>query len=114
MLSVNGYLAEGATSNLFWFTGERLYTPHPATGILPGITRATVLELARRDGLEVREVKTRPSALYRAREAFLTNSTGGVVPLCRVDGRKLGSGRPGARTRALARAFARTVEDDAT
>ena len=106
MLSSDGYLAEGATSNLFWFKGATLFTPHARTGILPGITRGVLLRLARRDGQRVREVLARPAVLRRADEAFLTNSTGGVVPLTRLDGRPIGTGRVGPRTRRLAELYA--------
>lgn len=109
MLSVEGELAEGTTSNLFWFRGETLFTPHLRTGILPGITRRLVIELARNAGIRVAEVVARPRALRAAEEAFLTSSTAGVIPLVRVDGVAIGSGRVGERTQEIARLYRERV-----
>ncbi len=94
---------EGTTSNLFCFLGDRLVTP--GEGILQGITRSKVLELARdRHRLEIRDLFR--EELARAEEVFITSSNRLLVPIVRVDDDRIGSGKPGPRTRALMEAFA--------
>ncbi|MFN7971965.1 MAG: aminotransferase class IV [Acidobacteriota bacterium] len=80
-------------------------TPSLATGCLPGITRDILLALARRAGIAVRERATGPEALRGASEAFLTNSTGGVIPVRSVGGRRIGARCPGPLTTTLATAY---------
>ncbi len=105
-LNVAGELAEGSATNLFVAAGGRLLTPAVACGILPGIARAVVLDLARgRLGLDVEEGRYPPALFERAEEAFLTNALMGVMPLVAVDGRPVGDGRPGPVTLALRRAY---------
>lgn len=86
--------------------GPTLVTP-PEGALLPGITRARVLALARASGLEVREAPLHGDALRGAREAFLTSSVREIVPLVRVDGAPVGDGAPGPVTRALQVAYRR-------
>ncbi|MEJ5360056.1 MAG: aminotransferase class IV [Desulfobacterales bacterium] len=94
---------EGTTSNVFCFLGDRLVTP--GEGILEGITRSKVLELARgRHRVEIRDLPR--DELARAEEVFITSSNRLIVPIVRVDADRIGSGRPGPRTRALMEAFA--------
>src|SRR5439155_1165668 len=83
-----------------------LVTPPLATGILPGVTRALVIALARRAGLRVREERVTVARLRRAREIFLTASTIEVLPVVRLDGRAVGGGRPGPATLRLQLAYA--------
>lgn len=96
-----GHLAEGAASNLFVLAGGTLYTPPLTCGVLPGITRATVLELAQAGGVQVREDTLLPGVLPEASEAFLTSSLRELVPLVLVDGQPIGDGRPGPLTLRL-------------
>lgn len=108
-----GHVTEGTTSNLFAVLDGVLVTP-PADGtILPGVTRALVLDLARRAGVRTREASIATARLRRAREAFVTASTLEVLPVVRLDGRPLGDGRPGPVTRLLQERYraaaARTV-----
>ncbi len=94
-----GGLTEGPGFNLFLVRGGRLATP--ARGVLDGITRRTVIELA---GLLQIPVETRPVAareLETAEEVFLTSTAGGILPIGRVDGRPVGEGAPGPITRRL-------------
>ncbi len=106
-LNVRGRLAEGCTSNLFVLSGNRLHTPALGEGILPGVVRGRVLAAARSLGLAVHEGRVRPKRLARAGEAFLSSSLRGIRPLVRVDGRAIGSGRPGLWTRRIAERVAR-------
>lgn len=94
---------EGTTCNVFCFLGDRLVTP--GEGILEGITRSKVLELARgRHRVEIRDLPR--EELARADEVFITSSNRLIVPIVRVDADRIGSGRPGPRTRDLMEAFA--------
>ena len=90
LVDEDGHLAEGPTSNLFLVdaTGE-LLTP-PDTKVLHGVTRSSVIELAKAEGITFRETPLDPSALLEAQEAFLTGTTAGVWPVESVDGRALG------------------------
>lgn len=109
-----GHVVEGATSNVFAVTGDRLHTPPTDGGLLAGVTRATVLELAPGAGLTVAEAPLTVAALRDADEAFLTASTREVVPLVQVDGTTVGDGRPGpvtARLHAVYRAAVRREID---
>jgi len=107
LLSAEGHLCEGTTSNLFFVRGNILHTPSTRTGLLEGITRHVILGLARRLHIPVREGLFRPNELWAADELFLTNTSYEVMPVTRVDGRRIGTGRPGPLTRRLHRAFQR-------
>ena len=106
MCSPDGRVAEGSTSNLFVSRGGRLATPALATGLLPGITRQRVIDLARAGGLEVEEGDLRPDEVRGAVEAFITSSIRGVMPVATVDGRTIGEGEPGPATRRLMELYA--------
>jgi branched-chain amino acid aminotransferase len=100
-----GEVVEGATSNVFVVKDGRLATPPVDAGILAGITRAYILEVAAAAGLVVDERRLRPESLYEADEVFVTSSIRELVPLVRVDGRTIGTGTPGPIARTLHRAF---------
>ena len=105
----DGVALEGAHSNLFAVLGGALVT-HPASNvILPGVTREFVLELAGDLGLPVREAPIQVEELRRADEVFLTGTTTEVKPLVRIDGREVGSGRPGPVATRLFDAFLERV-----
>lgn len=80
-LTTDGSLAEGVVSNLFFVEGQTLYTPEVGTGILPGITRAMVMELGVRQGLVIEEGRYAWSRLLTADEVFMTNSIQELVPV---------------------------------
>lgn len=101
----SGDVIEGATSNVFVARGGRVATPPESAGILAGITRAHVLEVASAAGIVVSEERLRPDDLYGADEVFLTSSVRELVPIVRVDGRTICTGVPGPVTRWLHRAF---------
>lgn len=107
----DGVALEGAHSNLFAVFGDTLVT-HPLSNVvLPGITRGFVLELARELGLPVRERPLQVEELQRADEAFFTGTTTEVKPCVEIDGRPVGTGRPGPVTARLSEVFnARTEE----
>ncbi|MFQ5718840.1 MAG: aminotransferase class IV [Acidobacteriota bacterium] len=105
MLNRDGYVAEGTMSNLFIVRRERVQTPPLDVGILPGITRGFVLDLARSAGLDVVERRFRPDQLTAADEVFLTGTTKGILPVTRVDRHAIGDGSPGPITRRLIHLF---------
>ncbi|MBI3621886.1 MAG: aminotransferase class IV [Nitrospirae bacterium] len=107
LLSVEGHVCEGTTSNLFFVRAGTLYTPSVQTGLLQGITRQVVLELARRLKIPVRQGLFLPKTLLAANELFLTNTSYEVMPVVKVDGRRIGTGKPGPVTRRLHQAFQR-------
>ncbi len=105
-LDTAGHLAEGAYSNLILWAGDAVRTPPLSCGVLPGITRQTVLEIARDAGHEVAEEPLDPAVLQAAEEAFLTSSIREIAPLVAVSGRPLGRGEPGSLTRRIQQAYA--------
>ena len=108
-LNEKGLLAEASTSNIFLVTNGTLKTPELESGILSGITREVILELASKLGIVTYEQDTRLDELYQAGEAFLTNSMIEIMPLIEVDGKPIGSSRPGALTRRLMAAYRELV-----
>jgi branched-subunit amino acid aminotransferase/4-amino-4-deoxychorismate lyase len=104
-----GEVTEGTTSNLFLVERGTLVTPPIAGGILPGVTRMLVVRLARAAGIVVREESVSVGRLRRASEAFVTASTIEVLPVVRIDGRAVGSGRPGPLTTRLGERYAAAV-----
>ncbi|MBL4632873.1 MAG: aminotransferase class IV [Kofleriaceae bacterium] len=86
MCDRDGWVAEGSSSNLFIWQAGRLRTPSLSVGLLAGITRRRVLELATSRGLEVEEGRMRPQEIRDADEAFLTSSIRGILPISYVDG----------------------------
>ncbi len=109
----DGVATEASHSNFFAVTQGRILT-HPCTPrILPGITRAVVLELCRQMNLPVEETPPAAAMLPRADELFLSRTSGEVVPVIRLDGKVIGAGRPGPLTRRLQKAFAEYVAHSA-
>ncbi len=108
-LNEKGLLAEASMSNVFLVTNGTLRTPGQESGILPGITREVVLELASQLGINTLEHDIRLDELFHAQEAFLTNSLIEVMPLAEIDGKPVGSGRPGPLTKRLMVAYKKLV-----
>ena len=101
VLDVDGYLSEGSGENLFLVRGGKLYTPPLGASILAGITRASVIRLAREAGIEVEQTRIPREAVYMADEVFLTGTAAEVTPIRSVDRIPIGSGRPGPVTLRL-------------
>jgi len=108
-LNEKGFLAEASMSNIFLVTNGILRTPGQESGILPGITRETILELALPLGINTLECDIRLDELSHAEEAFLTNSLIEVMPLTEIEGKPVGSGTPGPLTRKLLTAYRELV-----
>jgi branched-chain amino acid aminotransferase len=104
-VDARGRVLEGSWSNVFCVTGRRIVTPPLRDGILPGLTRAAVVRIARETGLDVAEQGVSLEALLGAEEAFVSSSLRELVPVVRVDGRSIGAGAPGPVTVSLLRAY---------
>lgn len=107
MLNHNGYIAEGTISNIFFLREDILCTPSVDCGILDGITRGIVIDLATREGLRVREGYFTVDGLNGADEVFITNTTLEVMPVSMIDEREY---RVGEISRLLRRAYRKEVE----
>ena len=101
LLNTDGHLTECTTSNMFFVKNQRLHTPSLQCGILPGITRGIVLELAREGGIDVQEGTYQPEALLDADECFLTNTGFGVLPVGTIVSRQLASNSSGSVTKII-------------
>ena len=105
MLNSKGEVAECTGDNIFVFRSGKLLTPPPDAGILEGITRGAVMELAAAAGIDCRESTLVRHDLYTADECFLTGTAAEVIPVVEIDGRKVGAGLPGPVTARLTREF---------
>lgn len=105
ILSYDGCLVEGTTSNVFALCGGRLLTPPVTETLLPGITRALVIAAAKSLSLEVVERRMDPQDLAGADEVFLTSTIREVVPVVTSDGFAIGTGKPGPLTRTIHSVF---------
>jgi len=105
MLNHKGEVAECTGDNIFVVRKGLLLTPPPDAGILEGITRGAVMDLARSAGIDCREATLTRHDLYTAEECFLTGTAAEVIPVVEIDGRSIGTGRPGPLTAKLLAAF---------
>ncbi len=105
MLNFKGEVAECTGDNIFLVRGGELFTPPLDAGLLDGITRRAVIDLAREAGMVVHETTLAKDDVYAADECFLTGSAAEVVPVIKVDQCVIGDGRPGPLTRQLTSAF---------
>jgi branched-chain amino acid aminotransferase len=105
LVTGDGLVAEGASSNIFVVRGGQVQTPGLSAGILAGITRNIVIGQCRRLGFEVVEKDLVPDELYGAEESFLTSTLRDVLAVVRVDARVIGTGRPGPATLRIREAY---------
>jgi len=104
LLDVDGFVAEGSGENFFMVYEGVIYTPE-LTSALDGITRATVIQLAKEEGYEVREKRITRDEVYVADEAFFTGTAAEVTPIRELDGRTIGCGSRGPVTEVLQRKY---------
>ena len=105
LLNDKGFVTEGTVSNLFIVRKGKLLTPSPEAGILVGVTRNVVLELAGKKGIRAEEKLFKKEALFTANECFVTSSGFEIMPATRINGKKIGTGKPGPVTVALLALF---------
>ncbi|CAG21850.1 branched-chain-amino-acid transaminase [Photobacterium profundum] len=104
-LSVDGYLSEGAGENIFVVRNGILSTPPATCAILPGITRDSIMVLAKEMGYEIREENIAREALYLADEVFMTGTAAEIVPVRSVDQISVGEGKRGPITKEIQAAY---------
>jgi branched-chain amino acid aminotransferase group I len=109
LLNERGYLAEGSTSNIFLVSNGKLITPSLESGILPGITREAVLEIAWASNIKTQERQVELKELVEAEETFATNSIMELMPLTWFEGKPIGSGKPGKLTQRIQAAYKKLV-----
>jgi len=105
MLNHKGEVAECSGDNIFLVKHGVLKTPPTDSGILEGITRKAVIEVARKAGIQVQEVSITRHDVYIADECFLTGTAAEVIPVVKCDGRTIGNGKPGPVTRQIREGF---------
>ena len=112
-LNEKGLLAEASSSNVFLVSGGFLKTPRLGSGLLPGVTREVVLELAKKYGLSTMETDIKSEELQAAEEVFLTNSMIEIMPVTKVESKIISSGRPGPITLKLSEIYKDLVDKEA-
>ncbi len=112
VLDANGYVSEGGGENLFLVKDGAILTPPMSSSILAGITRHTVLQLARDLGIEIREAVISRDFLYLADELFMTGTAAEITPVRSVDRMTIGEGRRGPVTELLQKEFFRLVNGE--
>ncbi len=114
MLSGEGYVCECTGDNLFLVVDGGLLTPPLYIGNLPGVTRQAIIDVAHAEGIPVREDLFRMHSVYNADEVFLTGTAAEVVPVVKVDGRPIGTGKPGGMTERLRERFGALARAEGT
>ncbi len=114
MLSNDGYIAECTGDNIFIVKEGKLVTPPVWVGILSGITRDVVIEIAQKEGISVEENVFTPFALNNSDECFLTGTAAEVIPVTKVDGRTIGKGVAGPLTKRLMERFRQLTRFEGT
>ncbi|MCW4015079.1 MAG: branched-chain-amino-acid transaminase [Candidatus Bathyarchaeota archaeon] len=112
-LDKKGYVCEGVGENLFIVRDGKLLTPPLSSGALDGITRTLILRLAKKLGIEVTERDITPNELFTADEAFFTGTAAEVAPIREVNGRLIGTGKPGSVTKRILAEFEKAAKDPA-
>jgi branched-chain amino acid aminotransferase len=112
-LDSNGYVSEGSGENIFVVRDGKILTPPLGASVLPGITRDTILQLARELGIPIVETIVPRELLYIADEVFFTGTAAEVTPIRSIDRITIGDGRRGPVTEQLQRAFFSVIEGNA-
>jgi branched-chain amino acid aminotransferase len=112
LLDTEGYVAEGAGENIYIVKNGTLYTPPLSSAVLAGITRDSVLRIARDQGVPVVEQRFTRDTLYCADELFMTGTAAEVTPVREVDNRRIGTGVPGPVTRKLQEIYLKAVRGE--
>ena len=109
LLNKNKEIVEGSVSNLFFIKNKTLMTPTISSGCLNGVTRNTVISLAQEAGYKVKRGRFKLKSMMGAEEVFMTNSILPIMPIVRIDGQKIGSGRMGPQTAALLKSYQKKI-----
>jgi branched-chain amino acid aminotransferase len=111
MLSVDGFVSEGSGENIFIVRDGAIITPPDSLSLLPGITRSSIIQLARDHGLQVEEKLIPREALYLADEVFFTGTAAEITPIRSIDKHTIGAGRRGPVTETLQKSYFRILKD---
>lgn len=114
MLNDQGFVAECTADNVFILHEGEILTPSSSQGALKGITRGTIFDIAKELNLPIREVNMTRYDVWCADECFLTGSGAEVIPVCKLDGRVIGTGKPGPVTQQILTSFRRRVTIEGT
>ncbi len=112
MLNSFGFVSECAGDNIFAVRKGMILTPSISMGVLEGITRNVVIEMARGKGIEVKQLVMTRHDLFIAEECFLTGTAAEIIPVVKVDGRQIGEGKPGTLTRELMEDYHRLTREE--
>jgi len=112
MLNDSGYVAECTGDNIFIIKNGELYTPPECMGALSGVTRDTVLKIAKKNRIVTHEHVFTRHELYVSDECFLTGTAAEIIPVVKVDGRVIGSGKPGAMTLNITKEFKKLTKTE--
>lgn len=112
MFNSFGFVSECTGDNIFIVKKDIVYTPSLYMGVLRGITRDTVIELAENLGYAVKQIVMNRHDIYNADECFLTGTAAEIIPVVKVDGRIVGNGRPGETTLKLTRVFRQLTQTE--
>ena len=110
-LNKTGYVCEGVGENIFIVRDGEIITPPVSSGALNGITRAVIIRLAKKLGIEVIERNITPNELFTADEAFFTGTAAEVAPIREVNKRVIGAGKPGPVTKRIMQEFEKATKD---
>lgn len=111
-LDTNGFVSEGSGENIFIIKNGKIFTPTTASSILPGITRHSIILLARELGLEIKQKSIPREALYNADELFFTGTAAEITPIRSVDKLKIGNGKRGPITQKLQETFFKILKQE--
>ncbi len=114
MLNSFGMVSECAGDNIFAVRKDMLLTPSISMGVLEGVTRNAVIEMAREKGRAVKQLVMTRHDLFIADECFLTGTAAEIIPVVKVDGRQIGNGKPGPITRDLMESYHRLTREEGT
>ncbi|PIQ88609.1 MAG: branched-chain-amino-acid transaminase [Candidatus Omnitrophica bacterium CG11_big_fil_rev_8_21_14_0_20_42_13] len=112
MLTQDGYLCECSGDNIFLVKGSKLLTPQTSMGILAGITRAAIMDIAVKRNMAVSEAMLTRYDLFSADEVFLTGTAAEIIPVVKIDGRRINNGKPGNITLVLKEEFSKLTKID--
>jgi branched-chain amino acid aminotransferase len=101
LIDEDGHIAEGPTTNVFWFDAAGALRTPPERNVLLGVTRRTILDIAKHDGLNVAEEPIKPADLLDAPEVFVCGTSAGVWPVVKIDGQPIGSGQVGPASKKM-------------
>jgi branched-chain amino acid aminotransferase len=114
MLSLDGYVVECTGDNIFIVKEGKLMTPPSDLGALEGVTQDAVIDLAEKRGIATEYKKMFPEELFKADECFLTGTAAEIIPVVKIDGKKIGTGMPGEITRQLRQDYRKLTGTEGT